>query len=212
MRRALMEVPLPPDWQRWMVGEASRLGSRLAVRSSGIDEDGAERSFAGQHHTSLGLRPAEVPRAIRACWASLYSERALAYRSHSGLGPPIGAMGVIVQQLVDPRVSGVLFTINPLNGSWREMILESTWGLCEGLVSGRVAPHWTLVRRPRQAPGLVRRLTSRLRLKVMQEDLPAIHTRWVVRRGEVIEEHVPETLVDAPTLTRRELHLSLIHI
>ncbi|TNE84970.1 MAG: hypothetical protein EP330_26560 [Deltaproteobacteria bacterium] len=205
MREAVRGLTLTPTQRRLFTQAASRLSGRLAVRSSAIDEDGAHRSFAGQHLTELGVSPSQVPDAILACWASLYSANALAYRRGDARGPRPGAMGVVVQELVDSRVSGVMFTVNPLNGSWREMIVESTWGLCEGLVSGRVAPHWSLVRRPRRAPRPVQRVLSRVRLQVMQQDLPPIDRRWVVRGGELVEEPVPDSLVRAETLTRREL-------
>lgn len=205
MREAIGHLELPSHLRRLWVQSASRIAGRLAVRSSGIDEDGARRSFAGQHQTELGVSPSEVPRAVLSCWASLYSPSALAYRRADATGPRPGAMGVVVQELVDSRVSGVMFTVNPLNGSWREMIVESTWGLCEGLVSGRVAPHWSLVRRPRRAPRTVQRVLARVRLSLMQQDLPPIDRRWVVRSGELIEEAVPERLIHQPTLTQREL-------
>ncbi|MCO4745320.1 MAG: hypothetical protein KC912_11075 [Proteobacteria bacterium] len=205
MARAILGLKLPLAWRRDLIRSASKLGSRLAVRSSGLDEDGAQRSFAGQHVTKLGVTPSEVPEAVRACWASLYSATALAYRRGEERGPSPGAMGVVVQELVDARVSGVMFTINPLNGSWREMIVESTWGLCEGVVSGRIAPHWTLVRRPRKAPRPVQRVLSRVRLAVMQEDLPDIDRQWVVRGNRVEVEIVPRERRGIPTLSQRDL-------
>ncbi len=176
-----------------------RLGGVVAVRSSGIDEDGRTRSFAGQHRTVLGVGPTEVAEAVRQCWASLYSPRALAYRG--GRGPAPGALAVLVQRLVDPRVSGVLFTINPMTGSWREMTVEAVWGLAEGLVAGQVTPHWYLVRRPRRTPRPVQRLLARVRLQRVQEDLPALESRWVRRAdGTVGVEPVPDGLQRVPTL------------
>src|SRR5690606_16509651 len=108
-----------------LVARARALGGRVAVRSSGVDEDGASRSFAGQHASVLGLAADEVPSALREVWASLWSDAAMAYRD-ARRGPAPGSMAVLVQRMVTPRVSGVMFTINPLSGSWREMIVEAT--------------------------------------------------------------------------------------
>jgi pyruvate,water dikinase len=204
LRAALADLVLPG----WLVGALDRssqdLGGLLAVRSSAIDEDGRRRSFAGQHHTSLGVRPGDVAAAVVRCWASLYAEGALAYRGASG--PPVGSMAVLVQRMVRPRVAGVLFTINPMTGSWHEMTVEATWGLAEGLVSGQVAPHWFLVRRPRRTPRPVQRVLARVRLQSIQADVHPIDRRWVVGEdGAVVVEPVPEDLRRRTTLPPHDL-------
>lgn len=198
---ALRTVPLPSGWAgRWSVA-ARKLGGRLAVRSSAADEDGAEKSFAGQHRTELGVRPHEVPDAIRRVWASLYEAPAVAYR-----GRPGGQMAVVVQEQVDAEVSGVLFTVNPLNGSWREMVVEAVWGQGEGLVSGQIAPHWYLVRRPHRLPGPIQRVWSRVRLAEMQADLPELTERMVLgENGQARREATPSALRRRRTLERRRL-------
>jgi len=194
--------PTEAQRARW-VRAARRLGPRLAVRSSGLDEDGAERSFAGQHSSFLSVAPDDVPEAIVACWASLYTPRALAYRSGHGPGP--GDLAVLVQAQLAPESSGVMFTINPLNGSWREMVVEAVWGLGEGLVSGQLTPHWYLVRRPRQLPGPVQRLSARVRLSVMQEDLPALTEKVTDTASGVATVPVAPHRQGQRTLTRSEL-------
>jgi len=188
LRRALVDIPGP-----------------FAVRSSGIDEDGQEHSFAGQHHTALGVAAPEVAQQVVACWASLYADEALAYRN--GTGPTPASMGVVVQRMVQPAASGVLFTVNPLSGSWREMTVEAVYGLGEPLVSGAITPHWFLVRRPRRAPRPVQRVLSRVRLQVREQDLPPLRTQ--LRLGEDGPERVavdPERqtrpVVDRRTLLR----------
>ena len=130
--------------------------------------------------TLLHVAPEQVPDAIRACWASFYAERAVAYGREQGPRP--GALAVLVQVMVEPQTSGVMFTINPLNGSWREMVVEAVWGLGEGLVSGQLAPHFFRVRRPRTLPAPLRRVAERVRLHVLDEDLPELKEQFV--RGE----------------------------
>jgi pyruvate,water dikinase len=118
-----------------------QLGGTVAVRSSATAEDGAVTSFAGQQETILGVtEPAAVLDAIARCWASLNSERAVAYRRQQGVDESGLAMAVVIQQMVPAEVSGVLFTRDPLDPEGRRMLVEASWGLGESVVSGRVTP------------------------------------------------------------------------
>lgn len=110
-----------------------------AVRSSGLGEDGAEASFAGQLETVLGVRDTgEVLAAIRRCAASGDTPRARAYRQRLGLGDRAG-VPVLVQELVPADRAGVLFTRDPRDGS-DVLVLNASWGLGESVVSGSVVP------------------------------------------------------------------------
>lgn len=137
------ETAIPEDLARVLAGTyRDRLGpgKSVAVRSSGALEDLAEASFAGIYETRLNVRGVEpVLESVRACWASLWAPRVRQYadaRHREGDGGT--AMAVIVQEMVDARVSGVLFTVNPLDGREEEMLVESAFGLGEAVVSGRV--------------------------------------------------------------------------
>ncbi|HEV2775267.1 MAG TPA: PEP/pyruvate-binding domain-containing protein [Solirubrobacteraceae bacterium] len=111
----------------------------LAVRSSCVGEDSAAASFAGQHLTRLNVRTlGQLTDAVAAVWRSGCSHSALAYRRKLGL-ESTPRMGVVVQRLLDPDVSGVLFTRHPVTGA-DERIIEATWGLGEAVVQGLVAP------------------------------------------------------------------------
>jgi phosphohistidine swiveling domain-containing protein len=140
LRTALAEGELP-EWLDAAIrhaGEAlaSAGGSPFAVRSSATVEDLAQASFAGQAVTVLGVQgDTELLAAVRQCWASLWSERARAYSLPAGAAPP--QMAVIVQQLVACDVSGIAFTIDPLDGS-PEVVVEAVPGLGEELAAGRV--------------------------------------------------------------------------
>jgi pyruvate,water dikinase len=122
------------------VAKAARpLGAPLAVRSSAVDEDSAEASFAGQHLTLLNVRSAdELREALREVWWSANSDSAITYRQRVGLfvRPSIG---VVVQALLNPDAAGVMFTQNPISGA-DERVIEASWGLGEAVVSGRVIP------------------------------------------------------------------------
>jgi pyruvate, water dikinase len=120
-------------------GVRDSLPGPLAVRSSCAGEDSAAASFAGQHLTQLNVRSLDqLVEAVAAVWRSGRSASALAYRRKLGVeGGP--RMGVVVQRLLDPEVSGVLFTRHPLTGA-DERVIEATWGLGEAVVQGLVTP------------------------------------------------------------------------
>jgi pyruvate,water dikinase len=111
----------------------------LAVRSSAVDEDGTEASFAGQHLTLLNVPTTkELPSALRDIWWSANSDSAITYRQRVGLFTR-PSVGVVVQTLLDPDVAGVMFTENPINGA-DERVIEASWGLGEAVVAGLVIP------------------------------------------------------------------------
>jgi pyruvate,water dikinase len=111
----------------------------LAVRSSAVDEDGAEASFAGQHLTLLNVpSPQELSSALREIWWSANSDSAITYRQRVGLFTR-PSVAVVVQALLDPQSAGVMFTRHPVTGA-DERVIEASWGLGEVVVAGRVIP------------------------------------------------------------------------
>ena len=113
-------------------------GGPRAVRSSAVGEDSGTASFAGAHHTVLGVcRFDAVVAAVRRVHASGAAVGASAYRNRLGLGPC--RMGVVIQELVPAEVAGVLFTRNPVTGAV-ERVIEASWGLGEAVVAGLVVP------------------------------------------------------------------------
>ena len=125
-----------------------RLGAGLvAVRSSACAEDSEEASFAGQQDTYLNvLGAAETSRLVVECWASFFGERALFYRANKGSLEDL-AMAVVVQRMVEPEKSGVIFTVDPVAGRRDRMLVEAAFGLGEQVVSGHVTPdHYVIDR------------------------------------------------------------------
>lgn len=110
----------------------------VAVRSSATAEDLETASFAGQQDTFLNVRSDDLLDAVKSCWASLWSERAIAYRRTQGIVDEGLAMAVVVQEMSMADVSGVLFTVSPFNEN--VSIVESNWGLGESVVSGDITP------------------------------------------------------------------------
>ncbi|MFD7660153.1 PEP/pyruvate-binding domain-containing protein [Actinosynnema sp. NPDC059797] len=115
----------------------------LAVRSSATAEDLPDLSFAGQHDTFLDVAGEDVLDAVRRCWASLWTARAIEYRARNGVTD--AALAVVVQRMVPAEVSGVLFTANPVTGSRAETVVNAAPGLGEALVGGSVTPEQHVV-------------------------------------------------------------------
>ncbi|MDI3313839.1 MAG: PEP/pyruvate-binding domain-containing protein [Mycobacterium sp.] len=117
------------------------VGQPVAVRSSATGEDSAQASFAGVFDTYLGVSgETQVLDAVRRCWASLFSVRALSYRLEHGRSHHDMPMAVGVLELIPARVSGVAFSIHPVSGKRDRMVIEGTWGWGEAVVQGAVTP------------------------------------------------------------------------
>ncbi|MCD1295836.1 phosphoenolpyruvate protein kinase [Methanocella sp. CWC-04] len=111
-----------------------------AVRSSAVAEDLPEASFAGQQDTFLNVRREDVPEYVKRCWASFWNFRAIAYRHQANIPQVDSGIAVVVQKMVDAKISGVMFTADPVNPVNDNIIIESSWGLGESIVSGIVSP------------------------------------------------------------------------
>src|SRR5205823_2741043 len=118
----------------------------VAVRSSATAEDLPALSFAGQQETYLNVRgAAKVLDAVKRCWASLWTARAIGYRARQGIPPEEVSLAVVVQELVPADAAGILFTANPLTGARDQVMLNAAWGLGEAIVGGQVTPDTVVV-------------------------------------------------------------------
>jgi phosphoenolpyruvate synthase/pyruvate phosphate dikinase len=168
----------------------SYLSGPLAVRSSAVDEDSAQASFAGQHLTLLNVpSTGDLSAAIRQIWWSANSDSVITYRKRVGLFDR-PSVGVVVQALLDPTVAGVMFTQNPINGA-EERLIEASWGLGEAVVAARVIPdHF------RVAPsGEVLERTPGLKKVAIR----------AVADGGTVEQELASDLVEALCLDDRQL-------
>ncbi len=216
---ALRRVPLPPAVERLFVDAYTdllrvpmrpdapdRRAPLFAVRSSASDEDGAERSHAGQYESHLNLRGlGPIHDAIRDVWASWYSERAVGYRLSDPTDAVLPPMAVLVQRMVHPRASGMLFTVNPVSGSRREMALEAASGLGEALAQGRVHPDYFLIHRGAERLRIAERGIARKERRL--ETTAPGSGRVVFREVPAAEQRKP-ALTDAEALRIAELGLA----
>src|SRR6266487_5121993 len=128
----------------------AELGADLpvAVRSSATAEDLPQMSFAGQQETYLNMRgEAMVLSAVKRCWASLWTARAIGYRARNHIAPQDVSLAVVVQELVPADAAGILFTANPVTGARGQVMINAAWGLGEAIVGGQVTPDTIVVDR-----------------------------------------------------------------
>ena len=148
--RTLIESLVIPDHVCTEISEALQaLGTQdtYAVRSSATAEDAPDASFAGQHDTYLNVSgPSQVIQHIPKCWASLFTERALSYRNEKRIGHTEISMCVVIQHMLTPLVSGVMFTADPLTHDRKTISIDAVYGLGEPLVAGLVEPDTYKVR------------------------------------------------------------------
>ena len=146
LRERITAAELPADVRDAIVEGYATLDpdgdAPVAVRSSATSEDSSDASFAGLQDTYLWIRGSDaVLTHVRRCWASLYNVESVAYRRLRLELPEAGlAMAVVVQRMVDARVSGVMFTCSPVSGDRSVVSIEASWGLGSAMVSGVVTP------------------------------------------------------------------------
>jgi phosphohistidine swiveling domain-containing protein len=142
--------PVPAPTAAAIAGAYASLGNQVpvAVRSSATVEDLPGMSAAGQHDTYLNVRgEAAVLEAVKRCWSSLWSARAIGYRARLGVEPGEVNIAVVVQQLVLAEAAGVMFTIDPIDGAHDKVVISANWGLGESVVAGDVTPDVAVVDR-----------------------------------------------------------------
>jgi pyruvate,water dikinase len=162
-RAAFARATVPPEVETAILVAYRRLGSgAVAVRSSATAEDLPHAAFAGQQESFLNVAGTEVLMdAVRGCWASLWSDRAIAYRAQQGIAQATVKLAVVVQRMIDAQAAGVLFTANPLTGARDETIIDANPGLGEAVVAGLVTPDHYLLRQTRRGWQIVERQIGR---------------------------------------------------
>ncbi|MEV7569145.1 PEP/pyruvate-binding domain-containing protein [Streptomyces tanashiensis] len=193
--RALFEEgPLPSAVEQAVSKAYAELGDgarTVAVRSSATAEDLPDLSFAGQQDTYLNITgESALLEAVRRCWASLWTDRALAYRARAGIAHEDVSLAVVVQELVAADAAGVMFTVDPLGGRADRLVVNAAWGLGEAVVSGLVTPDTLVV--------------DRATLAVVEERIAAKEVMTVPTVEGTAEQPVPANLREAAVLTTAE--------
>ena len=223
IREMILAQPMPPEVEEGIKKAyyelARRVGIepdklRVAVRSSATAEDLPEASFAGQQDTYLNVFGADkVVEHVKRCWASLFTARATFYRVAHGIPHERTFMSVTVQKMVNSKAAGVMFTLHPVTGDENVIVIESSWGLGESVVGGKVTPDEFIVER-----GTFKIVEARINKKTFMVTFdPAygknVHLKWdEEKKSWVSEEGIEPTapLVkvarpEAPSLTEEEV-------
>lgn len=150
LRRTITDAPLDGALRDLVENHYRMLAADMvAVRSSATAEDLPHQSFAGQYDTFLNVGSAdECFRCVKKCWASLWTERAYHYRRRNGIEHLHVEMAVIVQQMVNADVSGVIFTADPITGDINNIVIEAARGLGENVVQGKTTPDRFVLKKP----------------------------------------------------------------
>ncbi len=169
-------------------------GFKLAVRSSATTEDLPGASFAGQFDTFLGIRGQdELLEAVKKCWSSLFTARAIAYRNARGIPAEGSSMSVGVQKMIEAKAAGVLFTLDPVTGNRAKIIINANWGLGESIAKGITNVDFFVV--------------NKVTLEIIRKDISVKKLQSVVdyEKGEVIETEVPPQARALPCLRDEEV-------
>ena len=205
VRKAIIQQPLPPDLDADIRGAYEQLAGEgqdasFAVRSSATAEDLPDASFAGQQETFLNIRGIDaVLTAVREVFASLYNDRAIAYRAHHGFAHDTVALSVGVQRMVrsDLAASGVMFTVDTESGFDQAVFVTSSYGLGEAVVQGAVNPDEFYVYKPSLRAG---------RPAVLKRGVGTKSTKMVYTEDAAVGRTT--RFVDVPAADRALLSLS----
>ena len=152
----------------------------VSVRSSAVAEDLEGASFAGQHDTYLNVTEEELLLSIKKCFASLFTARVLLYRHDKGFSLANVKIAVVIQEMVEAKYAGVIFTINPVNKNRDEAVIEVVEGLGEKLVSGEVTPTTYILRKADYSITVQQEMEAKLSAEQRKE---------LIEYGTKIEEH-----------------------
>jgi pyruvate,water dikinase len=141
IRDLIGDAEMPEDLKKEFLSDFRKLNSKfVAVRSSATAEDSSVASWAGELESFLNTTEENLLENIKKCWSSLFTPRAIFYRKEKDLLEAHVSVAVVVQEMVESEVSGIVFTVHPVTEDENQMIIEAGWGLGEAIVSGSITP------------------------------------------------------------------------
>lgn len=156
IRDMIHDAHFPEDLKKKVISAFKKLRSPLvAVRSSATAEDSEVASWAGELETYLNTTEKNLVENIKKCWSSLYTPRAIFYRSEKRLLEAEVSVAVVVQKMIQSEVSGICFTVHPVTEDKNQMIIEACWGLGEAIVSGSVTPDSYILQKQRNTSPVI---------------------------------------------------------
>jgi len=201
VRRLIESTSVPEEIQKAVIKAYENLGEKtggsqvfVAVRSSATAEDLPDASFAGQQETYLNVKGTKdlLEKTVK-CWSSLFTPRAIFYRTQKGFRHEDVLISVGVQKMVNSKTAGVTFTINPVTGKEDELVIEANWGLGETVVSGEVTPD--------------RYVVDKKTLKIVDRKIAKKTVERIrdPKSGKTIEVQVVTKKQEQPCLTNEEV-------
>ena len=201
IRKLIEATKMPKELETEIINSYKQLNKKtqqtntfVAVRSSATAEDLPDASFAGQQETFLNTRgPNELIKNTIKCWSSLFTPRAIFYRTEKGFKHENVLISVGVQKMVNSKSAGVIFTINPVTGEQNQIIIEGNWGLGESVVSGAVTPdHFEI---------------DRNTLKILARTIAKKTIEYIrdPKTGKTIHAKVPANRQETPCVTDQEI-------
>ncbi|MGB9740473.1 MAG: phosphoenolpyruvate synthase [Candidatus Bathyarchaeia archaeon] len=201
IRELIESTPVPKEIESAIKLAYEELCRRLnmkdvfvAVRSSATAEDLPDASFAGQQETYLNVRGAnEVVASTLKCWSSLFTPRAIFYRSEKGFAHEKVFISVGIQKMVNSKAAGVMFTLNPVTGDTNEIVIEGNYGLGEAVVSGAVTPDDFVV--------------DKKTLKIIEKRIAKKAVQYIrdPKTGKTIHAEVPPEKQEQPCISDEEI-------
>ncbi len=201
IRRLIESTPMPPEIDRAVRDAYNELNKKakvaelfVAVRSSATAEDLPDASFAGQQETYLNVKGADdlIDKTVK-CWSSLFTPRAIFYRTEKGFQHDQVLISVGVQKMVNSRAAGVIFTLDPVTGETDKIVIEANWGLGESVVSGSVTPdHYVVDKRT---------------LKVIEKSIAKKTVEYIrdPKTGNTIHANIPQERQEQSCLADKEI-------
>lgn len=201
IRKLIESTPMPANIEKNIKDSYSELSRKtgvtnvfVAVRSSATAEDLPDASFAGQQETFLNVRGSDelVEKTIE-CWSSLFTPRAIYYRNQKGFKHEDVFISVGVQEMVNAKAAGVIFTLNPVTGEPDQIVIEANWGLGEAVVSGSVTPDDYVV--------------DKNTLKIIEKRVVKKTVEYIrdLKTGKTIHAEVSQERQELPCLTDQEI-------
>jgi pyruvate,water dikinase len=201
IRKLIEATKMPKELETEIINSYKQLNKKtqqtntfVAVRSSATAEDLPDASFAGQQETFLNTRgPNELIKNTIKCWSSLFTPRAIFYRTEKGFKHENVLISVGVQKMVNSKSAGVIFTINPVTGEQNQIIIEGNWGLGESVVSGAVTPdHFEI---------------DKNTLKILARTIAKKTIEYIrdPKTGKTIHAKVPANRQETPCVTDQEI-------
>ena len=197
----ILEAQMPQPIADEILSSFDALGAEfVAVRSSATSEDSKTAAWAGQLDSHMSITRDNVPKVVQECWSSLFTPRAIFYRFEKNLHKDHISVAVVVQKMVQSKVSGIAFSVHPVTEDRNQMIMEAGWGFGDAVVSGSIKPDsYVVEKEPRNIIDI--NVSSQEKYLQKKKTDETADEEW----GEIIWRDVPQDMKEKQKLTREQI-------